>query len=85
MQPFSVVASSIANQKPMTLRGSVQRVVGMARHLTADVRLLEDVHRLQQERIDHAEIRCHVGKCRSSAECIELGIEVVHRMTELVQ
>jgi hypothetical protein len=57
----------------------------MARHLSANSRLLEDVHRLKQEWIDHPDVMCHRGEFGRSTERVEDRIEVMHRMSELVE
>ncbi len=87
MQPFSVVASSIANQNPVDARrvGPQVGVIGVADDLAADARLLEDVHGLQEQRLGHADVFRDGRELRSAAECVEDGIEVVHRVAELVE
>jgi hypothetical protein len=60
-------------------------MVGVADHFPADARLLEDVHRLQQQRRLQADVARDRGKGCRAAECIEHRVEVVHRVAELVE
>jgi hypothetical protein len=56
----------------------------MADHLAADPRLLEDVHRLQQQRRNDAEPRDQRRELRPAREAREGRIEVVQGMADLV-
>src|SRR5215204_3459978 len=53
--------------------------------LGPDMRLLEEIHGLQQQRPGEAERTREVGKVRSTRDAIEDGIEIVQRMADLVQ
>jgi len=65
--------------------GPQVRVVGVALHLAADPRSLEDVHRLQQARIAHADRLRHAREILGAAEGVEGRVEVVQRVPQLVQ
>jgi hypothetical protein len=56
----------------------------MAADFAADARLLEDVHRLQQQRLGDAQPRHQPGKRRLAREVLEDRVEVVQRMADLV-
>ncbi len=56
----------------------------MTADLAADVRLLEDVHRLQRSGIDHADVVGDLGEARIVGEPLELVVEVVLGVTDLV-
>ena len=70
-QPLSRSASSSAIQKPVTVTGvgvQVGRVLVPA-DLAADLRLLEDVHRLQQQRLRQAQRRGQRCERAAGARC----------------
>ena len=50
----------------------------------ADVRLFKDIHRLPNLRIEDTEIRRQPGKLCSVRERREDGVEIVHRMPDLI-
>ena len=84
---WSSVASSSANQRPTQLSGSVCRKLlsWWQTDLAADPRLLEDVHRLQQQRLLRARSRAATAaKLRLAREGREHGIEIVQRVADLV-
>ena len=86
-QPLSRSASSRAIQKPVTVDGprvQVGRVLVPA-DLAADMRLLEEVHRLQQQRLAEAQRPRQLGQARLARDAVEDGIEIVQRMADLVQ
>ena len=56
----------------------------MTGDFAADVRLLEDVHRLQQERLVNSQIRDEFFDFVPPREFREHWIEIVQRMTNLV-
>ena len=56
----------------------------MATDLAADVRLLEDVHRLQCQRVDEAEVGGDLGEPGLVGEPLELVVEVVLGVADLV-
>ena len=64
--------------------GVQERGVLVAADLAADVRLLEDVHRLDRQRVSHPDRRGDVGKLGRVAERLEHGVEVVHGVADLV-
>src|SRR5260370_26973016 len=51
----------------------------------ADLRLLEEVHRLQQQRLHQAQCPCQRGQSRLARNAVEDRIEIVQRMADLVQ
>ncbi len=53
-------------------------------HFAADVRLLEDVHRLVQQRLLDAELDGELVQLRVVRERLEDRIEIVHRVPDLV-
>ena len=57
----------------------------VADDLTADARRLENVHGLDDARFLESEARCNLGKRFRMGEAIEYGIDVMHRMSHLVQ
>ncbi len=64
--------------------GLEERRVLVATDFAADERLLEDVHRLHEPRIDDAEIRDEPGHAGRPREAIELTIEIVHPVADLL-
>ena len=58
--------------------------VGVAGHLAADAGLLEDVHRLQQQRPADADAVDQPGQRRRAREGGEDRVEIVQRMADLV-
>jgi hypothetical protein len=56
----------------------------VAANFAADERRLQDVHRLQEARVDDAECGYEAGERRRARETIEDGIEVVHPVADLV-
>jgi len=85
----SVLSRRVVDREPeadhAARLGPQIRVVGVAGDFTADVRLLEDVHRLQQQRVAHADVTRNRSKLRRAAERVEHRIEIVHRMPEFVE
>jgi hypothetical protein len=57
----------------------------MADHLAADSRLLEDVHRLQQQRFCQADRVCDRGQSGIAREPGEHWVEIVKCVTDLVE
>ena len=64
--------------------GVEERGVLVAAHLAADVRLLEDVHRLQRQRVDETEVGGDLGESGLVGEPLELVVEVVLGVADLV-
>src|SRR3546814_20144959 len=56
----------------------------VAGHLATDAGRLEDVHRLQQQRIYQADVAGHGSQLGGAAEPLEHRVDVVHGVTELV-
>ena len=56
----------------------------MTRHLTADVGLLENVHRLQQQGVLKSESSGQLFNLLIAREAIEYGIEIVKCMSNLI-
>src|SRR3546814_18658975 len=56
----------------------------VAGHLATDAGRLEDVHRLQQQRIYQADVAGHGSQLGGAAEPPEHRVDVVHGVTELV-
>ena len=59
-------------------------MVGMTGDFTADMRLLEDIHRLQKQGLAHANVVCNCGQFGRATKRAEHWIKVVHGMAELV-
>ena len=85
-QPFRVVASSSANHRPTHARrlGVQEARVLVTADLAADPRLLEDVHRLQQQGLGDAELGHQRGQRRLAREALEDRVEIVQRVADLV-
>ncbi len=64
--------------------GVQERGVLVTADLAADARLLEDVHRLQGQRIDQTDVCGDLGDVRVVGEPLELVVEVVLRVADLV-
>src|SRR5215510_13922234 len=64
--------------------GVKERRVLMACDLAADVRLFEDVHRLQEQRIGVAQIAADRRQPRLPRKGVEDGVEVVQRMPDFI-
>ena len=60
-------------------------MVGVARDFSTDARLFEDIHRLQEQWLDHADVACNGSQLWCATERVKYRIKVVHRVTELVQ
>ena len=56
----------------------------MTGDFAADARLLEDVHRLQEQRLGDAEIGYQLFDCRRARELIKHRIKVVQRVADLI-
>src|SRR6266542_788002 len=56
----------------------------MTRHFATDARLLEDVHRLQEQRVGNAEIASKLFDFRRSRKAVKDWIEIVQRVADLV-
>ena len=56
----------------------------MAHHFAADVRLLEDIHGLKQQRLRQPQARDQFGQGRLPGEALEDRVQVVQRMADLV-
>lgn len=64
--------------------GVKKRAVLVARHFAADVRLFEDIHRLQKHGIFHADRRRDVFDLLTAREALEDRIEIVKCVSDLV-
>ena len=85
----TVLEGRIFERKPETDAGlglgvDVSRVL-VADHFTADSRWLENIHGLKDQRVPEADTSRHIGECRRARERVEDGIEIVHRMSHLVE
>ena len=84
----TILLSGIVNGKPetngATWLGPQICVVSMTGDFTADMRLLEDIHRLQQQRLAHADVVCNCSQFGCATKRAEHWIKVVHGMAELV-
>ena len=64
--------------------GVQEGAVLVADHLGTDPRLLEDVHGLEEQGLDVADVRRDLGQGRAAGELIEDRVEVVERVPDLV-
>src|SRR5215207_9830652 len=84
----SVLQRGVLDREPETSDrhrlGVEERGVLVTSDLTADAGLLEDVHALQGERVVEPEVARHLRQLGGEGEAFEHRIEVVHRMTDLV-
>ena len=83
-----VIAIRILEREPQRdhalRRRREKRRILMPVHFATDVRLLEDVHRLINTRLADSERANELVQSRIARKAIEDGIEIVHRVSDLV-
>src|SRR5207245_8765081 len=74
-EPQSNHAQRLSEQKSRVL---------MAGHFAANARLLEDVHRLQQQRFGDVEISYELFDLSGAREPVKSWVEIVQRVADLI-